>query len=553
MEELLSDTSKFEKIQFNPKYKINQELRYLMDMDTVINNCLDELHSSGHLSDDDYKYLKPVGSNPGILYGCCKVHKPTQGQSPPFRPILSAIGTASYNIAKFFVPVLNELSVNNHTVKDSFSFAADIVKQDPSLYMSSFDVDSLFTNIPLDETINICVEKLFTNKRKIKGLTKNQCKELLSLATKQSFFVFNHVYYKQLDGVAMGSPLGPTLANIFLCHHEEIWLKQCPEQFKPVYYKRYVDDIFVLFKSNEHVKKFHRYLNSRHPNMSFTYETEVDNKMPFLDVEITRHDNKFQTSTYRKPTFSGVYSNYQSYLPVEYKRGLLLTLLYRALTISSSYIDFHGEVVKLKEIWQKNGYPLFFIDKCVYLFLDKLFMNKCKVKDTKTKKEVQISLMYLGAISLQVRKRLRNIFRSLLPEVSFKIVFSSNQRLQNCFSFKDRLPFDIQSLVVYKFTCSTCNCTYVGKTKRHFLVRAYEHLLLSYKTGKKYTFRENTASTVAKHLQHCNHTASIEDFQIISKARNDFLLRIKESLLILKENPGLNTSADSIPLYLFNN
>ena len=84
-----------------------------------------------------------------------------------------------------------------------------------------------------------------------------------------------------------------------------------------------------------------------------------------------------------------------------------------------------------------------------------------------------------------------------------------------------------------------------------FLVRAYEHLLLSYKTGKKYTFKESTATTVAKH-HHSNHTASIEDFKIISKVRHDFHTKIKVALLIKKDNPSLNISSDSIPLYLFN-
>ena len=60
---------------------------------------------------------------------------------------------------------------------------------------------------------------------------------------------FNGTYYEQVDGVAMGSPLGPTLANIFLCHWEEIWLEKCPLKFKPLYYKRYMDDTFLLFSS----------------------------------------------------------------------------------------------------------------------------------------------------------------------------------------------------------------------------------------------------------------------------------------------------------------
>ena len=99
--------------------------------------------------------------------------------------------------------------------------------------MVSFELESLFTNIPLDETINICVDRLYTRKKKVRGLLKRHFKQLLTLATKSSCFLFNGVYYSQLDGVAMGSPLGPTLANLFLAYHEEKWLNDCPVQFKP--------------------------------------------------------------------------------------------------------------------------------------------------------------------------------------------------------------------------------------------------------------------------------------------------------------------------------
>lgn len=82
------------------------------------------------------------------MYGLCKVHKKVVEKSPPFRQILSAIGTCSYNIAKFFVPILKDHSSTEYTLKDSFTFAEEIRNQNPSLYMTSFDVESLFTNIP---------------------------------------------------------------------------------------------------------------------------------------------------------------------------------------------------------------------------------------------------------------------------------------------------------------------------------------------------------------------------------------------------------------------
>ena len=113
--------------------------------------------------------------------------------------------------------------------------------------------------------------------------------------------------------MAMGSPLGPTLANIFLGFHEQIWLDSCPIDYKPVYYARYVDDIFVLFRHAEHLNEFKLYLNKQHANMHFTSEVEDNNVLPFLDINIIRDGNEFVTSVYRKKTFSGVYTNFESF------------------------------------------------------------------------------------------------------------------------------------------------------------------------------------------------------------------------------------------------
>ena len=174
MEELLSHRSKFVKIEFNSKHAVNQDVRHLLDMELEIKSCLDDLFNKNYLSKDDYKYLKPCGSKPGIMYGLCKIHKGTTVNDPvpSFRPILSAIGTCNYNLAKFFVPILKQFTINKYTVKDSFSFCKEILDQDPNLFMASFDIQSLFTNIPLDETINICVDLVFHKKKEVKGMLK---------------------------------------------------------------------------------------------------------------------------------------------------------------------------------------------------------------------------------------------------------------------------------------------------------------------------------------------------------------------------------------------
>ena len=137
----------------------------------------------------------------------------------------------------------------------------------------------------------------------------------MSLATHESYFLFNGVLYKQKDGVAMRLYLGPTMANVFLSFYEVKWLEQCPNEFKPVFYRRYVDDIFVLFKFTEHLSKFRDYFNTCHQNMSFSFEQEKNGKLSFLDVEVSRQEGHFVTTVYRKPTFSGVYTHFESFLP----------------------------------------------------------------------------------------------------------------------------------------------------------------------------------------------------------------------------------------------
>ena len=160
--------------------------------------------------------------------------------------------------------------------------------------MGNLDVDFLFTNIPLEETIDICLNTLFENMKKV-GLSKIEFKKLLSLATKETYFLFKGKLYKQAEGVAMGSPLGLSLANAFLVHFEKKWLQNCPSDLKPYYYRRFVD-IFLLFTPPKHLEAFRNFLNGRQANMSITIEREKQNRLSFLDVQVIPEDKIFTNS-----------------------------------------------------------------------------------------------------------------------------------------------------------------------------------------------------------------------------------------------------------------
>ena len=238
-------------------------------------------------------------------------------------------------------------------------------------FLISFDVESSFTNIPLEECIDLALAvKYISEGNPDLKLTPSDLKRLFSFATAETHFLFKGSLYDQIDGVAMGSALAPVVANLFMGHHENIWLEQYqgPEV---LFYRRYVDDMFCLFHSEQDATAFFDYINSQHPNIRFTFEKEIDHVLPFLDVLIDNtYHGCFVTSTFRKKTFTGLPTNYLSFAPLSYKIGLIRTLIDRVFKINNTWLGFYKDIRKLAFILRKNLFPVHLIDKCVYRYLN---------------------------------------------------------------------------------------------------------------------------------------------------------------------------------------
>ena len=145
-------------------------------------------------------------------------------------------------------------------------------------------------------------------------------------------------------------------------------------------------------------------MNSKHKNIKFTIETEDSNNFSFLDVKITYKNKRFVTSIFRKATFNGVYTNYDSFILENYKIGLVHTLLFRLFKIYSSMGNFYTELEHLRSIFKCNNYPINITDQCIKKFLDKLYVPKQTVL-TVPIKELLVVLLFLGTFSLNLRKR----------------------------------------------------------------------------------------------------------------------------------------------------
>ena len=325
-------------------------------------------------------------------------------QGVPLRPILAAYNTASYGISKFIILLIEKLCINGYTIENSNDFVAQLkhVPINPGTCMISFDASSLYTNVPVSETLDIVLKNLFVDEDVLYlGYSRKLFFEMLNLAVCNTYFFFNKILYKQKDGLAMGNPLAPTLANIFLCDLETTFLNNCPLEFKPIYYRRYLDDIFAIFSSKEQISKFYEYINNYHINIEFTVEEESEGKLSFLDVLVDRDSRAVQCSVYRKPTFTNLGTSFFSFIPTVYKINSIRTLVHRAYHLSSSFFTFQKEVDFLRNYFEINGYPSFCIDKCLKQFLNKVY-HPTEPVITVPREQIFIKLLYLGQNSVDL-------------------------------------------------------------------------------------------------------------------------------------------------------
>ena len=184
-------------------------------------------------------------------------------------------------------------------------------------------------------------------------------------------------------------------------------------------------------------------------------------------------------------------------------------------------------------------------------FLSKTFLNKTflhtLVALTVEKKLFFIALPYLGNLSLAIRTRLENSINKNLPFCKIKIVFKSMTCLSKFFRFKNKVPFNLRSTVVYKFSCGNSNATYYGKACRHLNIRVGEHSSVSPLTWKK--SKAKTTTTIKDHILLCDHVVSLEYSKILAGSNSEFHLKIKGSLLISSDKPELNRNEKSLLLY----
>lgn len=280
--------------------------------------------SDSNLDEKLKKKLLPSCETVPRIYGLPKIHK----EGVPLRPIVNTIGSPTYELAKYVAKILKPLVGNTDSfIKDSQDFV-NLIKNERLEHddiLVSFDVVSLFTKIPLDEAIQV-----------IKDITDPGTAKLAEICLRSTVFTFQGIFYEQTSGVAMGSPLSPIVANLYMEYFEKKALDSYP--LKPAWWKRFVDDTNIKWTHGKaELDKFFIHLNSISPEIKFTMELEEKKSIPFLDVLIMRkEDGSLGHKVFRKSTHIEGYLHADSHHHPAQKFGVLNTLAIRALRISDS-------------------------------------------------------------------------------------------------------------------------------------------------------------------------------------------------------------------------
>ena len=360
LQTILDDDRKFQPITSNPTAKLKTDLNKMIKK---INSATSPNTTA------ECKVFRPVTGDfkPGYIYGKVKTHK----NGYPLRPIISQIPTPTYQTAKTLNKLLTPFLPAKFQIGSTDEFLAILRTTDMQGTLASLDVESLFTNVPVEATVDIICNSCYNHPTlSPPPLEREDLKSLLLLCTTSCPFTnIDGSMYIQKDGVSMGSPLGVLFANFYMSHVENKVFEKNPN-LKPNIFCRYVDDCFLLLNNPETLDQIIAAFKEESV-LNFTSEIGLNSRLNFLDVTVTNAGGTLHTATFTKPTNPGIYLNPKGECPDRYKEGTVKALIHRSYRISSDLTTFHASVEKLKQSFINNGYSNRMFDTILQNFINR--------------------------------------------------------------------------------------------------------------------------------------------------------------------------------------
>ena len=389
------------------------------------------------------------------LRGLVKLHK----EGSPMRPIIGATGSAPHRLAAHLAKPLSATlgRISGCHLRNSSDLMERLrARVFKNKRLASFDVKSLFTNVPIDGAIGAARRAVDTMADDDLPLPKDDFMRLVELCVRYGVFEFNGCMYEQVEGLAMGNALSPVLACLFM---ETLEVDHYLELVGPrVTWFRYVDDVVVVIPCRTTLPDLLNQLNAVHPKIQFTVEEEREERLPFLDTIITRTDSGPVFSVYRKPTNKDNYVHYYSNHSRRTKADIATGFFLRALRICSPG-SLEDEMKHITDSFIRLQYPLGLLLR---------MRKRAETIMTRTRPEprtTQRLVLPQSEISTRLQDHLGN---------HINIAIASGTKIGDIVLTK-RPKHTMERSVVYKIPCGGCDTAYYGETGRGLRTRLNEH------------------------------------------------------------------------------
>ena len=533
--EILSDETKFTKINRDPTEALKKELNLLISQVRRGSQDSNMQKLSGHF-------------DPGYIYANPKIHK--RLENPPLRPIISQIGTVTYDISKHVNNIIGKYLPKQFQADSTYEFLSILRSCQNVKMLASLDVESLFSSVPVLETIDIIIKNVYDTPTVTPppAIPRDTMRRLLEICTTLTpFRNINGELYVQKEGVSMGNPLGPTFANYYMCDLENRIFSMYPD-CKPSMYVRYVDDICICVDNYHSILKL-KSLFEQHSVLKFTHELETKKSMPFLDVLIQRKHQTIKTSVYTKATDYGDCLNFNSICPDRYKTGVIKSFLFRAYEVSSSWLEFHSEITRLKQLLTNNDFPMIIIDRTINNFLHIKQKNN---HDNENASDRQINLFFHNQMSSNYKQDEQQLIGIINKNVhpindlnKIKLVIYYKSKKLGSLFIKNNVHSRSKDIsdrhhVVYQYSCNRVGCeaaqTYIGYTTCTIKDRFRMHT--------------QNCSSIKKHLTTVHEidritTAElVKDVQVLASASDKRDLIFLEALILKEKKPPINSQME---------
>ncbi|XP_065356466.1 uncharacterized protein LOC135962995 [Calliphora vicina] len=521
MYQLLDDKSTYRKIEIDPTTSLQKRN----------NNLITQLGKDGYITRYEKFNMTTQAAAAPELYGLPKIHK----DGIPLRPISASMKVPCYSLSKYIGTILRNIVSPKYNIQNSVELKRKLesVSLENDDIMVSFDVVSLFTNIPIHLAIRNILDKWKTLKEHTAIPRQTFLKILQFCLTDNNYLTFDNKFYHQTYGMPMGNPLSPTIANIVLdTLLDDVIDELRANNIEIKFITKYVDDLFAIIRKSDE-EKILKTMNVYHNKIQFTIEREKNMSIPYLDINIIKDNGRIRTNWYTKPTSSGRMVNFNSTQPLKMKISTATNLIRKVLQISD--VEYRKtNINRIRKILTKNSYPTYMTNNLI----NKVLKYEKQQKNPNTEEEkVFYSVPFIPKLTeTKTMKR-------MITEKTTTIAYKSNMTLRHLFTNNktkiDKLKSDN---VVYEIKCDgnereRCNLVYIGTTKRMLGTRVNEH-----KTDIE---KGKITTALSLHVKECNHKMDFDNIKILDREQKENKRYTLESLRIQQKiHNTMNTKED---------